>query len=83
MSIKVTMPPESSVKLETRICDWNYGDCGTDEDGWFWCRLECGALAISDAGKALPYSREELEDNDIVAIKDPDLSLELIFTKGK
>lgn len=84
MAIKVTDNTANRGVEETKVHTWSYGTGGVDKQGYHWVRLGEGAIKVKPSGEILAYNDVDLVMyHHCVAIKDPDLSLELIFTKGK
>lgn len=83
MSIKVTRHTETKENKATSVFEWGYGECGVEVDGWIWCRAKYGAIGLMPHGEVVLFTPQELRDAARKAVKDPNLTLELIFTKGK
>lgn len=81
MAIKVTMPTETKAPEKSLVLTWRSGTCGSI-DGAIWVRIDDGAIRVSSGGLC-SYSIRDLREFGNEAILDPDLSLELIFTKEK
>ena len=84
MAIRITGPKgpkDPKAPEKSLVVSWDYGTCG-GLDGVFWVRMADGAIRIW-SGEVAIYSTKDLKEFENAAFKDPDLSLELIFTKGK
>lgn len=84
MAIKVTDNTGPQGTKYTQVHTWAYGTCGVDKDGHRWARVQEGAIRSKTTGIVMGYSEDDLTKyNHCIATIDPNLSLELIFTKGK
>lgn len=82
MAIKVTRPSESERPKGTLVSDWQYGQCGVGDTGAIWCRVEWGAIRVNPDGQIMVITTQALIDTKKTVPIDPNLNLELIFTKG-
>lgn len=65
----------------TRVIDWQYGECGRNENGTILCRVHDGAVMICTDGAVTIMLRSELQSTGTAATIDPDLHVDITISK--